>query len=255
MNLLHQKNKALLAIAAAGVLAISTFASVLPASAGESTTSLDQQLSQKFWSQTTAPTAEQAQARTNLSVEAKQALLKTVQQTVLNAADREALKNSGLESFDPANQRIVTTPAVTTPAPVTAEALAALDAKMTEAGLANTDAAIAGAGCWVTSDEVQAWGITQNFGWKRAIDWCANGSVVTSLHRDKEEPGYVAPWWYYRGADNAVQNDVGGWQVQTYRRARFENCPPVVGCGANVYPSIEFTIRGDSSWNSQKGGI
>lgn len=236
-------------VSAAGT---ATATQVDSAGAGSSA-SLDIQLNQRLWSQETPPTAEQAAARVALPIEAKQALLKTASKDPLTPADQAALKGSGLESFDTTGDRVVTTEPVTTPAPVTAEALAALDVKMAEAGLVASPAAAAAAQCWITNDEVQSWGVVQKFGWKRQVDWCANGSVVTSFHRDIESPGYISPWWYYKGADPSQSNGTGGWELKTYRKARFENCPPVVGCGANFYPWMDITLRGNHTVSIDKG--
>ncbi|MDN5667260.1 MAG: hypothetical protein L0G87_02540 [Renibacterium salmoninarum] len=251
-------------ILASGAVATMLFASLMSAAGTasanqtnsadtEASTALDVQLNQAFWSQETPPSPEQAAARTALPVETKQALLKVANKESLAPTDRAALKDYGLESFDPTDNRVVTTESVTTSAPVTTKALAELDAKMVEAGLVTSPAAAAAAQCWITNDEVQSWGVVQKFGWKRTVDWCANGSVVTSFHRDIEAPGYISPWWYYRGADPSQSNGTGGWELKTYRKARFENCPPVVGCGANFYPWMDITLRGNNTASISKG--
>lgn len=246
-------------LVATGSVAILLFTSLVgaagAASAGDPSSALDAQLEEAVWSQNAAPTLEQAKNRLALSPETKEALLKSAKKEELTQADRTALKGSGLESLDTTGDRILVSEPVTTPAPVTAEALESLDNEMVKAGLAPSPELARAAQCWISRDEVTSWGVAGvKWGWKRQVDWCANGSVVTSFHRDIEEPGFISMWWHYRGADNAVSNGTGGWELRTYRRATIQNCPPAIGCVTTVYPFIEFTLRGNNTVSVKKGG-
>ncbi|MEW1820887.1 hypothetical protein AB0323_08870 [Arthrobacter sp. NPDC080031] len=152
------------------------------------------------------------------------------------------MDKAGLSELDPTNTTWKFSEVETTAAPVSKSAV--LTAMM---NLTSTR-------CWITRAEVQKWSFaTQSFGWKRQVDWCADGFRVTSRHRDFPSVGYVDFTYHYRGADSIHANDVGGWQVRSYQSATFEQCPTHLGCTNSYRPWIEFQLHGNNTATHAKG--
>ncbi|MDQ0029672.1 hypothetical protein [Arthrobacter bambusae] len=221
-------------------------AGVSPAAAAETSlanrsTDADGTLDAIFWSKLTPPTTAQAANRKALPLEVKEALLDVAQNKPLDANKTAALAKAGLTELNPANTTW-TSKAETVAVPV---------GKSTAASAALN---LAAAQCWITRAEVQRWGFaTQSFGWKRQVDWCADGTRVTSRHRDFPSVGYVDFTYHYRGADPIQANDVGGWQVRTYQSATFEQCLTHLGCSNSFRPWIEFQLHGNNTASHTKG--
>ncbi|WP_420180236.1 hypothetical protein [Paenarthrobacter sp. TA1.8] len=196
-----------------------------------------------YWSSTSPATAEQAANRKALPLDVKEALAAVARDVPLTAEQSTTLAGAGLAELDPKNTTWKFSEAKTVPVPVSKSSVA-------EPNALN----LAAAQCWITTAEVQKWSFaTQSFGWKRQVDWCADGSRVTSRHRDFPSVGYTDFTFHYRGADDIQANDVGGWQVASYQAATFEQCPTHLGCVSTYRPWIEFQLYGNNTATHTKG--
>jgi hypothetical protein len=240
-----KKLKLAFAIGAAAALCLTSVPAASAAGPENSNreSQIDAVLESSFWSKTTPATKAQEANRKALSLEVKEALVNVSQKNALSSAESSALAKAGLADVDPKNTTWKYTEAVTVPVPVSKSAAA------------NPLAVnLAAASCWITRAEVQKWSFaTQSFGWKRQVDWCADGSRVTSRHRDFPSVGYVDFTYHYRGADAIQANAVGGWQVRTYQAATFEQCPTNLGCISTYRPWIEFQLYGNNTVTHTKG--
>ncbi len=244
-------NKALPSVFRRTIIALTgasiSLAGISPAGAAEPSTAnretdADKVLDAIFWSKRTPPTAEQEANRKALPLEVKEALVAAAQNEPLDANEAAALAKAGLAELNPANTTWKFSEAETVAVPV-GKSIAASSALN-----------LAAARCWITRAEVQKWSFaTQSFGWKRQVGWCADGTRVTSRHRDFPSVGYVDFTYHYRGADPIQANDVGGWQVRTYQAATFEQCPTHLGCTNSYRPWIEFQLYGNNTTSHTKG--
>lgn len=233
------------AVGAAAALCLTTLPAASAAGPDKSSreSQIDAALDANFWSKSTPATKAQAAQRKALPIEVKEALVSVSNKAALSEAESSTLAKAGLAELDPQNTTWKFSEAVTVPVPVSKSAAASPMAVN-----------LAAASCWITTAEVQKWSFaTQSFGWKRQVDWCADGSRVTSRHRDFPSLGYVDFTYHYRGADAIQANDVGGWQVRTYQSATFEQCPTQLGCINAYRPWIEFQLYGNNTVTHTKG--
>lgn len=204
---------------------------------------VDKILASKYWSQTTPATEVQKANRKALPVDVKEALAAVALDETLNDEQSAVLSAAGLAELDPKNTTWKFSEAETVAVPVEKSPVAS-----------PLTLNLMAAQCWITTAEVQKWSFaTQSFGWKRQVDWCADGSRVTSRHRDFPSVGYVDFTYHYRGADGIQANPVGGWQVRTYQSATFEQCPTHLGCTNTYRPWIEFQLYGNNTASHTKG--
>ncbi|WP_136017920.1 hypothetical protein [Arthrobacter silvisoli] len=231
------------ALAAVGIcLTAVPAASAAPREMTEDQT-IDAVLDANYWSKATPASAAQKTNRKALPLDVKKALVAVSEKKALTAEQSGVLTSAGLGELDPKNTTWKFSEVKTVAVPVKESPVASPFA-----------ISLATARCWISTAEVQKWSFaTQSFGWKRQVDWCADGTKVTSRHRDFPSVGYTDFTFHYRGASDIQANAVGGWQVRTYQSGTFEQCPWNLGCTSTYRPWIEFYLYGNSTQQIYKG--
>jgi len=92
--------------------------------------------------------------------------------------------------------------------------------------------------------------------WKytQQIDWCYDGSKVTSKFRTRYGTVYM-PFWKFNGhIGNQEQGGEGQWSYRAWTQGEFSLClGGNIGCIQHVYPWIDMTVYGNGGWHGEKG--
>jgi hypothetical protein len=139
-------------------------------------------------------------------------------------------------------------------AEVETEVLAGAPADVSVDQLAETEALLA-SGCWWA----QVWRSGKNlFGstlWKyfQRIEWCSNGSYITSKTRIRWGETYF-PGWSFKGH---IGSTTGGGVGYTYYRARTQGHFCLISyfsCVQDAYPWIDMTVYRNGTYSWSTGG-
>jgi hypothetical protein len=86
------------------------------------------------------------------------------------------------------------------------------------------------------------------------IDWCYNGSWITSKFRVRWGEVYF-PFWEFKGhIGNSESGGVGYWSYRAWTQGKFALCAPYVGCAQYKYPWIDMTVYANGGWTWSAGG-
>lgn len=197
-----------------------------------------------------APTLSAFAATTTPTTSASQAHVTSIIQS-LQAAGANADKI--WSTLSPADQKAVQT-ALTPVGPSVTETTKGTTGAPTSTGSAGA-AALSTYCRWA---QVQVY-YKNVFGMKlvayfQRINWCYNGSTVTSHSRTRWGEAY-APFWQFKG--NIGSSEAGGTGHTYYRswtQGSFALCLPYIGCGQYKYPWISMTVYRNGSWSHSYGG-
>ena len=86
------------------------------------------------------------------------------------------------------------------------------------------------------------------------INWCYNGSTVTSHTRIRWGETYALFWQFKGNIGSRESGGNGHTYYEAWTQGEFALCLPYVGCGQYKYPWIDMTVRGNGSWSYTYGG-
>lgn len=91
------------------------------------------------------------------------------------------------------------------------------------------------------------------FDYHQHIDWCFDGTTVTSAYRTRWGATY-APWWVFRGHIDSTESGGAGYtSYYAYTQGSFEYCPPFQFCTFQTYPYIGQTGYGSGGFSQSWG--
>ncbi|WP_189061469.1 hypothetical protein [Longimycelium tulufanense] len=113
-----------------------------------------------------------------------------------------------------------------------------------------------GRGCWITHQGVRkpsTLGFTLYIYMAR-VDYCVDGSRVTSVHQKYhylQDPDVVV---YLRGYTGGTPRDsgTGGWRSDVAIHGHIELCAVKIACYASLYPRVDMVIYGSgrAEWSA-----
>jgi len=92
------------------------------------------------------------------------------------------------------------------------------------------------------------------FTYYERIDWCYNGSTITSVSRTRwGEVG--APFWEFKGhVGSTTSGGTGQWSYRAWTQGHYALCMPYVLCAQHKYPWIDITVRANGTYSYSTGG-
>jgi len=105
--------------------------------------------------------------------------------------------------------------------------------------------------------QVERYG-TNIFGMKlwsyfQKIDWCYNGSTITSKTRTRWGETHFPGWSWKGHIGNSTSGGVGSTYFRAWTQGHF--ClVEYFSCVQNAYPWIDMTVRGNGTWSWSAGG-
>ncbi|MBI4672820.1 MAG: hypothetical protein HY741_14270 [Chloroflexi bacterium] len=91
------------------------------------------------------------------------------------------------------------------------------------------------------------------WGYYQRIDWCYNGTVVTSKTRNRSV-SVIAPFWSFtKHTGNLEQGGVNQSYYRAWTQGEFKFCVSSQGCIQYVYPWIDQTVRGNGTATGKAG--
>ena len=101
--------------------------------------------------------------------------------------------------------------------------------------------------------------ITDDFGapigrYAQKIDWCYNGSTITSKTRTRWGEVYEVTLKYNGHIGNSESGGVGQTYYYAWTQGSFCMWVPLVGCTINLYPWVEQYVYGNGTYSGSAGG-
>jgi hypothetical protein len=112
---------------------------------------------------------------------------------------------------------------------------------------------VTASGCWTVTWGRSAYNIygVELFSLKQKIDWCGNGSTITSVTRLRWVEVYVLGW-----SGTIIQDPtwggVGQWSFRAYTQADF--VLTIVSPWVHVYPWLDMTVTANGGLTGSGGG-
>jgi hypothetical protein len=112
---------------------------------------------------------------------------------------------------------------------------------------------VTSSGCWTVTWGRSAYNIygVELFSLKQRIDWCGNGSTITSVTRLRWVEVYVVGW-----SGTIIQDPtwggVGQWSFRAYTQADF--VLTIVYPWTHVYPWLDMTVTASGGLSGSGGG-
>lgn len=104
-------------------------------------------------------------------------------------------------------------------------------------------------GVYITND------FGQNLGrYAQKIDWCYNGSTITSKTRTRWGEVYSPPLQFNGNIDNSESGGVGQTYYRAWTQGEFCMWLPGAGCVTWVYPWVEQYVYGTGTYSGSTGG-
>lgn len=91
------------------------------------------------------------------------------------------------------------------------------------------------------------------WGYYQRIDWCFNGTVVTSKTRNRSVSVFAPFWSFTRHIGNLEQGGVNQSYYRAWTQGEFKFCVSDQGCIQYVYPWIDQTVRGNGTASGNAG--
>lgn len=126
-----------------------------------------------------------------------------------------------------------------------------------EAPASATAVALAG-GCWYAQKGIQGISLAGLVVWQfnSKINWCSNGSVITSKS-NQVWPSNMALFWSYDTSNGwPVVHEYGGVNYtyyETWSQAHMMFCPPGTGCVQHQYPWIDLVGYPNGTYSGSAG--
>jgi hypothetical protein len=87
--------------------------------------------------------------------------------------------------------------------------------------------------------------------YSQKVDWCYDGTKVTSVSHTKTPTVYI-PTWRYNGLINHTHSGgVGQTSYRAYSQASF--CSYIATCVWYLYPWVDETVRGNGTFSGSSG--
>lgn len=124
------------------------------------------------------------------------------------------------------------------------------------AGGADGEVSIAASGCWTwrwQRDGKNAFGAVL-WSYFQQINWCGNGSIITSTPQRTRWGETYAPFWSWVHIGNQTWGGVNQNSYRAWTQGEFKLClSPNVGCVQNTYPWLDMTAWGDGRGTGSVG--
>lgn len=92
------------------------------------------------------------------------------------------------------------------------------------------------------------------WGYYQRIDWCYNGTKVTSVTRNRWVSVYAPFWSFTKHVGNVVQGGANQSYYRAFTQGEFKFCVGGdLGCAQYIYPWIDMTVRGNGTYSSTAG--
>jgi len=92
------------------------------------------------------------------------------------------------------------------------------------------------------------------FKYTQRIDWCYDGSKITSKFRTRYGTVYMPFWKFNDHIGNQEQGGEGHRSYRAWTQGEFSLClGGNIGCIQHVYPWIDMTVYGNGDWHGEKG--
>jgi hypothetical protein len=92
------------------------------------------------------------------------------------------------------------------------------------------------------------------WGYFQKIDWCWNGTTITSKSPTKWGEVYTLFWEFKGHKDSSESGGVGSSSYRSWTQGEFALCAPYILCAQYSYPWIEMTVFSGGGSNSRQGG-
>ena len=90
--------------------------------------------------------------------------------------------------------------------------------------------------------------------YSQKVDWCYNGTTITSVSHTHTGSVYNALWRYNGLIAHSHSGGAGQTSFRAYSQASFCNFLPVTGaCMQYVYPWVDQTVRGNGTYTGNAG--
>lgn len=105
---------------------------------------------------------------------------------------------------------------------------------------------------WVVFERLQySYAGVHLWSYFQRIDWCWDGSTITSKTRTRWAEIYAPGWEFVGHIGNSESGSVGQWFYRAWTQGHFRLCGG--GTCWNVYPWIDMTVYGDGTWTGNVG--
>lgn len=92
------------------------------------------------------------------------------------------------------------------------------------------------------------------FTYYQQVDWCYNGSTITSISRTRW-PEVSMLFWEFKGhIGNTTSGGTGSTFYRAWTQGSFALCVPYVLCAQFKYPWLDMTVRGNGTYSYSTGG-
>lgn len=115
---------------------------------------------------------------------------------------------------------------------------------------------IAASGCWSWKWQRDGRNALGALLWSyfQQIDWCGNGSVITSTPQRTRWGEVYVPFWSWAHIGNQIWGGVNQPNYRAWTQGEFKLClSPDIGCVQNSYPWIDMTAWGDGRGTGSVG--
>lgn len=87
------------------------------------------------------------------------------------------------------------------------------------------------------------------------INWCGNGSTITSTPTQSRWGTTYYAYWFFNGhIDWSSSGGYGKTYYQAFTQGSFSFCPPILGCVQGRYPWIDMTVYPNGGVSGSMGG-